>query len=276
MAYCVQRADLSRCCVFIKIVYCVQAAACLCCSAILKNETVYSSLNSMGKRAWLITHANNGVYLTFDMFVKLADFSSIDECHYTSDAAVTYTYLHFKQCIEQQAIAAFMAHARTEHGIMLFEICGYESISGTSADANMSEHVGFKVLLSHYQRNNDAFKSCTDGKPGVVRGLLWRSDSRARLRFIAGQRSKFLGKAFVEMENELEEYRQKAELVDFMRAQVADYERKIELYREKVQELGRFQFICHVLRSRVEDLNPKIQAYVFDVDHRGRPLFPDK
>ena len=228
----------------------------------------------MGRRSWLITHSNNGVYLSFDMFRSSQTFFSIDECHYTFDAAVVYTYLHFKDAVAVDAITKFMEQMRIDHNLILFEIFGYESIVGSSRDVELTDHVAFKMLLSHYQTNHPSFRACTNGKPVVNGGMLWRCDAVSRIRELATQRSKFLGSAFADMERELADSREKSQMIDLLRAQVAQYEERMELYREKIKELGRFQFICHVLRSRVEDLDPKIQEYVFDVDHRGRPLFP--
>ena len=210
------------------------------------------------------------------MFRSSKSFVSIDECHYTCDAAVVYTYLHFRNAVGTDAMAEFMELMKAQHNLILFEIFGYDSVVGLSKDMELTDHVAFKVLLSHYQMNHPSFHACTNGKPVVVRGMLWKCDAVSRIREMTNQRSKFLGSAFAEMERELADYKSRSQMVDFLQAQAVQYEERLESYREKIKELGRFQFICHVLRSRVEDLDPKIQAYVFDVDHRGRPLFPDK
>ena len=67
--------------------------------------------NAMNKpsSSWFITHGiGSGVFLTYDMFKTDKNISYIDECHYTSDAAIVYTYLHFVLPISRKAIETFI------------------------------------------------------------------------------------------------------------------------------------------------------------------------
>ena len=233
------------------------------------------------RKCWLITHANNGSYLQYSMFKADPGLESVDECHYTSDAAVVYTYLHFKRHIATITLAGFLDGLRSEYNIVQFQICGYESIASSSVEDPLTDHVGFKVLLMHYQTKNPSFKACTDGKERVVRGLLWRMDSLSRLRQLAGHRSRAMRAFLASMEAELAEYKQKAQTVDLMQEQLMEYEARFERFGERIKELtarvnelGRFQFVCHVLKSRVQTLDEQARAMVLGPDHRGRPLFP--
>ena len=232
------------------------------------------------RKCWLITHANNGSYLQYSMFKSDRELESVDECHYTSDAAVVYTYLHFKRSIAMDTMTKFLDGLRGEHDIVLFQICGYGSIASSSVEEPLTEHVGFRVLLKHYQTKHPLFRACTDGKACVSRGQLWRLDSLSRLRQIAGQRSRAMRSFLASMEAELAEYKQKAQTVDLMQEQLMEYEARFERFGERIKELnarvnelGHFQFVCHVLKSRVRTLDAQAQMMVLAPDHRGRPLF---
>ena len=156
---------------------------------------------------------------------------------------------------------------------MLFDIFGYDSIASTTPENDLTDHVGFKMLVHHYRTGNPAFKSCTDGMPGITRGIIWKCDSAVRLRELLNGRSKKLGQFFDEMEKEFNEYKQKAETVDLLQEQMAEYESAIERYRERVDELGHFKFVCHVLKCRISELDQATQDRLLAADHKGRPLW---
>ena len=221
---------------------------------------------SPNRKSWIITHGISGGFLTYNQFKEVPGLSSIDECHYTHDAAIVYTYLHFKVSVPPHAINEFMARMREERHIIPFEIFGYESVATTTGEAQLIEHVGFKILIEHYTTSNPFFTSCTSGKPGVVRGLLWQFDLKTRLRETANHKSKRMGKFFQEMENELMEANKKAEMVDLMREQLMEYERK-------AQERDRYKFVCHVLKIRIRELDKATQDTLLAPDYKGRPLF---
>ena len=123
---------------------------------------------------------------------------SIDECHFTTDGTVVYTYLHFTKYVSRCTLAAFMDEMKAMRNIILFEIVGYNSLSGynvtsgSAKDACVREHVAYKVLLDHHMNKNPAFQSCTDGVPGVTRGLLCKGDYIARLKHLVKSRNKDL------------------------------------------------------------------------------------
>jgi len=151
----------------------------------------------MSKKSWIVTHGRGGGFLTYDLFkAEPAEFhlSSIDECHYTTDEVVVYTYLHFKQYVSKTTLTAFMDKMKLNAGMVRFEIFGYSSIAtfGSGNGESIKDHVGLKILADHYMNHNPAFRSCTDGKPGVKRGMLWYQDSITRLKDLVGIRNKRL------------------------------------------------------------------------------------
>ena len=196
---------------------------------------------------------------------------NIDECHFTSDAAVVYTYIHLKLPVELDVIALFLDKMTKENRIIPFEVFGYDSIAACGSE--ISDHIGFKILMNHYQNQNPLLSTCTDGKPGIVRGVFWRSDSLARMKEILNQRSKRLGVHFDELQKELSMYKEKAEMIDFLHEEAMEYQAKLQRYREKNKVLGRYKFVCRVLQCRIGNLDKKTREYLLEDDHNGRPLF---
>lgn len=221
---------------------------------------------SPNRKSWIITHGISGGFLTYSLFKGVPELANIDECHYTHDAAIVYTYLHFKIGVSPHAIHAFMARMKSERNIILFDIIGYESVASTSSESELVDHVGFKILLEHYITSNPSFISCTSGNPGISRGLLWQFDLLARLRETANAKSKRMGQFFNAMEIELAEMKKKAEMVDLMREQLMEYE-------VKAQERDRYKFVCHVLKIRIRELDRQTQDSLLAPDYKGRPLF---
>ena len=216
------------------------------------------------RKSWMITHGASGGFLTYELIKSVPDLSCLDECHYTCDSAIVYTYLHFTSPVSPRAIHSFMARMKEEQQVIPFEIFGYDSIAANSDEGELVDHIGFKVLLHHYTTSNPSFKSCTLGKPGVIRGLLWQSDFHSRLREMADHRG--MGLFFKGLENELVEYRKKAGLVELMQDQLRDYE-------ARAQERDRYRFVYHVLKIRIMELDKATQEKLLAPDYKGRPLF---
>lgn len=236
----------------------------------------------LARKSWIITYGNNGLYLEFGDFNADSDprLSSIDEFHYTSDRAVVYAYAHFQHRLTYDSLSSFMGRMKNERGIILFEIFGYESITSTVPGFTLTDHVGFKILAHHYQTNNPSFHSCTDGKSGLTRGLLWQCDSLSRIREILRNRNRRLASFFDDMEKELAGYKEKAESLDLVQEQVAEYESRFQRYEErigelsaKIKELNHFKFVCHVLKCRIDEIDQPIRDMLLEPDHKGRPLF---
>ena len=223
-------------------------------------------------KCWLITHSDNGAFLRLELFKAHEELSSADECHCTRDASAVYTYLHFRRHVAREALVGLLASLKEVAGIVVQDVFG--------SDDAMADHVGFRVLLRHYQTRSAAFRPCTDGRPEVTRGLLWRSDSLARIRRMTRQRGRRLAGFFQSMEQELAAYKKRAELVDLMRGQLSEYEAVMErrgsimqAQREQLREFWRLHFVTHVLRARIHSLEPAQQEMMLAPDHSGRPLF---
>lgn len=219
----------------------------------------------MKARSWIITSVANGVFLTFER-VKSSGFN-VDECHYTSDSAVVYTYIHFKTQVEEQAMAFFLDAMRTEINFVLFEVFGYNASTPFQTEEGLVDHIGFKMLLAHYQQKNSAFHACTDGAPGISRGLIWQYDTVPRIKELLDARSKRLKICFDEILKDLATCKQKAEMVDLLQEQLSQSEAKVE-------ELGRYQFACLVLQYRITQLDPASRELMLEPDHLGHPIFP--
>ena len=220
------------------------------------------------RKCFVITHGICGGFLTYDLFATEKTFSqlcSIDECHFTTDGVIVYTYLHFKQYVSRLVLAAFMEKMKSERNIILFDIPGYDSIGCSSDGDNITEHVGFQKLVDHYLKNDPKFRSCTDGSPGVTRGFLWDCDSMSRLKELVKTRSKRLAVFLETMEKEISENRQKAEMADVLQNLVNEQDAKIE-------QLGVFRFTCHVLKSRMVLLDQDTREMLLAPDTRGNPL----
>ena len=127
------------------------------------------------KVVWTLTYCPAGTYITPDM---LKDEGGIlaDECHSTSDNAMSFTYIHLTKRCRQSSIERFMSKIHKTHGIVSNEIFGYESIGSKSyggGTASLQEHVVIQMLLKHCKENNPAFSPSTDGEPILKRGLLF-------------------------------------------------------------------------------------------------------
>lgn len=219
-----------------------------------------------------MTHGISGGFLSYDTFKAEKDLQSIDECHYTHDAAIVYTYVHFSAHVSMKAITSFMDRMKTERNIIPFEICGYASIATWTPEADLTDHIGFKVLISHFQTNNPAFSSCTDGQPGITKGLFWKYDSMSRLKDVLSRRSKNLLPFLEQVERENLTNKTMAETIELMKEQLAEYQTQNQRCRERMEELARYKFTCHVLKSRIRKLDQKTQEMLLKEDHIGRPL----
>ena len=129
------------------------------------------------KTSWIITYGASGPYITTQMLFDLGKIQA-DECHSTKDRAMTYTYIHLTKRVRQTSIEKFMIKAREMHGIVKNSIYGYDPIASNAKqgeNAPIEKHVGFQMLVRHYESKNAAFQPCTDGEPVLKRGLLFRA-----------------------------------------------------------------------------------------------------
>ena len=226
---------------------------------------------SLRGRSWILTHGISGGFITYDMLQADIHLQGIDECHYTSDAVVVYTYVHFANLVSIKHMQEFTDRMKATKNIILFEIFGYDSIA-TGSESNLTDHIGFKMLLNHYQTNHPAFHSCTSGVPGVARGLLWKNDSIPRIRECLTRSSTQWANYFNGMEKELIDLRQKSAMMDLMRDQLAEHEARIQRQRDLIKELKHFEFISVVLKYRISQLDQATQNVLLAPDHRGRPI----
>lgn len=229
-------------------------------------------MNHIQGRSWIITHGISGGYLTYDTIKEDEKLSSIDECHYTSDSAVVYTYVHFISRVTFKMISTFMERMKLKRNLILFEVFGYDSIAANWSEFNLADHIGFKILLDHYQTQNHRFCSCTDGKSGITRGMLWEYDHVPRIQEVLQSRSKPLAESFVRIKKELDEYKQRAEMVDLINSQLVAREAKIEELRNIIKDLRHYELVAHILKYRIRFVDKDIQDALLAPDHLGRPI----
>ena len=227
-------------------------------------------MTTVGK-AWVITLATNGNVLTYDLFQSGG--LDVDECHHTMDSAVVYVYVHFRARISKPVLGDFLGRMREEKHIILFEIFGYDSVACDKKDARLIEHVGFKVLMKHYQTKNSLFSSCTDGAEGIVRGLLWNNDYAERMRQCLQSRNSNLAVFYEDLEKKAALCSQHEESIELLREEMQTYEERIRKYKDR---LSQYMFACLVLRDRIAALDPASQELMLEPDHLGRPIFPDE
>ena len=223
-------------------------------------------------RCWILTSVSNGTFLTYDLFTKNG--FDVDECHYTSDPAAVYTYVHFKKPVHQTTLDYFLQSLRKTSNFVLFEIFGYESICKSGPDQKLEEHVGFKVLLDHYLTQNPTFTSCTDGKPEISRGIFWKNDAVPRIKEILKSRSQKLASHFEDMQQELRAYKEKASLTETLQQELLNAQAKARNAHAKVRRYEHYKFVYFVLEYRISHLDREAQKQLLEPDHLGRPIFP--
>lgn len=223
-------------------------------------------------RSWIITLVKNNSYLTYDLFLE-GKFD-IDECHYASDSAVVYTYVHFKNPVSAKGIRLFLEKMKALKNILLFEVFGYDAVAMVKCTMTPSDHIGLKIIFEHYTSDNASLVSCTDGKSGLCRGFFWRSNMIARLKDALNVKHKRFIPFVENMEKELSDAREKDVTADILREQIAGYEARIETLHEHIKHLQDFEFVCHVMRWRMRNMDQLVRDALLAPDHRGQPLMP--
>ena len=163
----------------------------------------------------------------------------------------------------------FLKTMQLEHNIILFDIFGYESVASFQADKQIQEHVGFKILLEHYQKKNPHFVSCTDGQPGISRGVFWKADSFSRIKDIVMLRNKSFGPFLDEIDRVWNENKQKDETIELLQEQLAHCEAR---NKEITRQMQHYEYICYVLKFRINLIDPAIRDVLLAPDHKGRPI----
>ena len=158
-----------------------------------------------------------------------------DEVHSTSDGSIVYTYIHVQKKCSKSAVMKFMDRMHKEHGIVMSEIFGYESVGSTDQDDDdglLTNHIAFRMIYEHMKADNPAFISCTDGNPGVSRGLLLYYDGFSGIREVISSRKKklvpFLDNIELELKQSKRKLHQETCQNELLREEVAAQSMKIE------------------------------------------------
>lgn len=218
-------------------------------------------------RSWIITYVANGNYLTYDILIQYGC-DDVDECHYTSDSVVVYSYVHFKRPRSLTALKHFFDSIKEKLDIVLFDVFGYESVSTSANGSDMRDHIGFRILMDHYTGRNPSFRSCTDGVSGVSKGMLWKSNYSERIKDCLKRYSGDYVKHFEKMEKNLEEAKKTSETVELLQQELASAQSELAEYRH-------YKFVTFVLRCRICSLSEDDQSKMLAPDHLGRPLYLD-
>lgn len=221
-------------------------------------------------RSWIITYVKTGYFIAYDDLE--ANGFDIDECHYTSDNAIVYMYLHFKNVTTKLKLETFLGGQLGEKKTTLFDIVGYDAITPVKTDMSLSDHIGLKILFEHYSSGHPSFTSCTDGNPGVKRGYLWESDLLPRLKETVKGRNKRLMSFVEEIDTTWAQSKQKDARIDFLQDQISEKDAMIQDVREKMHK---YQFVCHLLRIRIGNMDPDIRNKLVAYDDQGKPLMPE-
>jgi hypothetical protein len=194
---------------------------------------------------WVVTYGSAKGYITFEMF-QIEGRLDVDEVHSTSDGCMIYTYFHLKTRMRECHIMKCMENMKKSHGIILSEVFGYDAVDSHSRNKSLMEHIAMRMLLGHMQSGNPSFISCTDGLPGVKRGLLMHYDGISKIRIVLTKRARTLVPALDEISEKLQTTTGKLE-EEITRSDLLLEERAILLMR--IESLQRKN---HSLASNME------------------------
>ena len=102
--------------------------------------------------------------------------------------------------------------------------------------------------------------------------MLWEYDHVPRIQEVLQSRSKPLAESFVRIKKELDEYKQRAEMVDLINSQLVAREAKIEELRNIIKDLRHYELVAHILKYRIRFVDKDIQDALLAPDHLGRPI----
>ena len=97
----------------------------------------------------------------------------------------------------------------------------------------------------------------------------------ARLKDVVKGRNKRLISFVEEIERESAQGKQKDARVEFLQERIAEKEAIIDAQKERIKKMQEYQYVCHVLRMRMADLDPTIRNSLVAHDCKGKPLMPD-
>ena len=223
-------------------------------------ESPDACTNYKQKVNWVLTYGASGGYILFHMFNEEGSLNP-DEVHSTSDGSIVYTYFHLQRKCSKSTVMKFMDKMHKEHGIVLSEIFGYDSVGSTDqADSGLlTNHIAFRMIYEHMKANKPAFISCTDGIPGVSRGLLMQYDGFSRIGDVLSSRNKKLVPFLENIEMELKHSKRKLDQetwhTELLREEVAAQSMKIERLEQCLKKRNAELNAVH-LRNR--DLEVKV------------------
>ena len=188
------------------------------------------------RKNWVMTYGASSGYIDFKMFRDEGSLD-VDEVHSTSDGAFVYTYFHLKISVRQPVIKKFMEKMNQAHGFVLSDVFGYDSVDGRYRGKSLTEHIVIRMLFEHMKEKNPAFVACTDGMPGVSRGILMECDEFSRIREVLSKRAKLLVPVIDKIEEQYNSIKKKYEVsgeqVDLLKEEREDLLMRNEALKHK-------------------------------------------
>jgi archaellum component FlaC len=193
------------------------------------------------RKNWVMTYGASSGYINFEMFRDEGSLE-VDEVHSTSDGALVYTYFHLKTPVRQTTIKKFTNEMNKAHGFVLSDVFGYESVDGSTRGKPLTDHIAIQMLFKHMKDKNPAFVACTDGMPGVSRGILMECDELSRIREVLSKRAKLLVPVIDKFEQRYNDTKKKyeasSEQVDLLKEEIEDLKMRNEALRRKNRTLA--------------------------------------
>ena len=116
-----------------------------------------SSSYGYAKVSFFITLQRTSPRLTYQMMASIN--FSVNEIVTTSDAALTYVYIHLKHKIRGEELARGLLRLASTHGVAGSNIYGYDTVDSSSVESRelIEDHPGFKTLVMHEATGNENF-----------------------------------------------------------------------------------------------------------------------
>ena len=240
------------------------------------------------KANWVVTYGASSGYITFQMF-KNEGSLDVDELHSTSDGSIVYTYFHLSpgKRSGKHAVVECMKKLNELHGFILSGVFGYDSVGShdqSEEGMKLTEHIAFRMVYEHWKENNPAFVSCTDGLPGVKRGLLMQFDGFSKIKTVLSKRGKNLVSFLDEIEKDLHQTKRKLDQetsrADLLEAERAVMATRIERLKEglsrrnmeysEVLRQNRDMQVRLVIPESMLEADEMIKAALGNSGHRGQ------
>ena len=105
-------------------------------------------LTTIPKKYFVIAYGKAHGYISFQTFIDVCALNT-DECHRTSDIALVYSCLHFKERVNTSVLEDAMRRLNLTHGVGHCTVFEYDGVGFSSKSNNIEDHFAFKMLVEH-------------------------------------------------------------------------------------------------------------------------------